>query len=263
MMPKRTWFHNQETPELRAESEQLHAQEDQVGRQVRALEKKCAPLNLNREAQSASFQGSGKPPYVATLSNCTCRDFILRQQPCKHMYRLAHELGIYPLDVPAQGAPLSEFDPFILDGLSEDAQKELHDLLNLWMNAVSDHEWIYEKNQENCLALIEKGFLEVLDMPEKLLQTQKISALRTPLNAAGIRGNASKEAVIKALLELDPHAADELKQKYIVVRVAEKWRTIRGKMRTYLKGKLPKKTIVEDSSDLGFEKKESWTHFIG
>ena len=32
--------------------------------------------------------------YNVTLTSCTCRDFAMRQLPCKHMYKLAQELNI-------------------------------------------------------------------------------------------------------------------------------------------------------------------------
>lgn len=43
------------------------------------------------------FAGSGKKPYTATLSKCTCNDFVKRKLPCKHMYSLAHQLGYIEL----------------------------------------------------------------------------------------------------------------------------------------------------------------------
>ncbi len=33
--------------------------------------------------------------YITTLVNCTCSDYKKRRFPCKHMYKLAMELGVY------------------------------------------------------------------------------------------------------------------------------------------------------------------------
>ena len=43
------------------------------------------------------IKGSGKQAYEVYLENCTCMDFMRRKLPCKHMYRLAHELGVFRL----------------------------------------------------------------------------------------------------------------------------------------------------------------------
>lgn len=42
---------------------------------------------------SAKVLGQNGVVYDVTLSNCTCRDFQIRQRPCKHMYRLAIHIG--------------------------------------------------------------------------------------------------------------------------------------------------------------------------
>lgn len=57
-----------------------------------AASAKLTPVSMDSENQSAYFIGhSGK--YTTTLDGCMCKDFILHKKPCKHMYRLAHELG--------------------------------------------------------------------------------------------------------------------------------------------------------------------------
>jgi hypothetical protein len=236
------------------------------GRRERAHSTKL--VSLNRDTPEGIFQGSSKKPYVTTLKDCTCKDFVLCQSPCKHIYRLAHELGVYSLDVKTTKTeslyelPVEEFDPVILEGLTEDEQKELHDLLNLWISANSPNEWVYEAEEEHCKALLKHGFLETLDMPGKLLRMKKIAELRAPLKEAGLKGFRTKEDVIQALLQLNPNAADELKQQYTVVRFQTRWELIRGRIRTYLKNHLPEKEVIEDSSDMGYEKKESWSHFV-
>lgn len=42
---------------------------------------------------SADIKGESGSIYHVTLSSCTCPDFTSRKKPCKHMYRLALELG--------------------------------------------------------------------------------------------------------------------------------------------------------------------------
>lgn len=53
--------------------------------------------NLDPYAPSATFQGSAKEPYFTTLTSCSCKDFALGHgaYPCKHIFRLAEELGLF------------------------------------------------------------------------------------------------------------------------------------------------------------------------
>jgi|GEM_PF-6001916 len=74
--------------------ENIHIHPEQIARQKRGLESTCKPISIDREAQTGVFSGSGKKPYETTLGSCTCRDYFLRRLPCKHIYRLMHELGL-------------------------------------------------------------------------------------------------------------------------------------------------------------------------
>lgn len=44
---------------------------------------------------SARFEDSGNTIHT-TLKKCDCEDFKRRHLPCKHMYRLAMEIGAFP-----------------------------------------------------------------------------------------------------------------------------------------------------------------------
>ena len=81
--------------------EVLHTESDQLKRQISALGKKLTPFDVDVKSQTCRIKGSGKEAYVISLTDCTCNDFVKRRLPCKHMYRLAHELGIFAL----QGMP--------------------------------------------------------------------------------------------------------------------------------------------------------------
>ena len=74
---------------------EIHFNPEQVKRQKSALDKKLTPLEIDRENETGKFRGS-KKDYCTTLSNCQCVDFGRRRLPCKHMYRLAMEVGAFP-----------------------------------------------------------------------------------------------------------------------------------------------------------------------
>ena len=72
----------------------IHTQPDQIKRMASARKKDTSPSSVDKETKSAIFPGSGKNPYTTSLNECTCGDFLRRHLPCKHIYRLAMELGI-------------------------------------------------------------------------------------------------------------------------------------------------------------------------
>lgn len=70
------------------EHKALHLETDQLKRQKTALKLPLDTVDLN--AKTAKI---GK--YSISLDGCTCVDFAMRRKPCKHMYRLAYELGTF------------------------------------------------------------------------------------------------------------------------------------------------------------------------
>ncbi len=70
-----------------------HEGSDQQARLSSAAQAKTTPSQIDTENETATFEGSGKKPYTTTLNTCTCGDFLHRHLPCKHIYRLAMELG--------------------------------------------------------------------------------------------------------------------------------------------------------------------------
>ena len=66
------------------------------GRFERAKKVKLNPVNGSTNFPMAECYGTGKEPYHVTLQTCTCIDFTRskKDQPCKHMIRLAMDEGI-------------------------------------------------------------------------------------------------------------------------------------------------------------------------
>lgn len=77
--------------------ESIHQDEKQRQTLARAQKRETSPVSVDPEAQTGVFYGSGKNPYQTSLASCTCNDFVRRKLPCKHIYRLAMELGIIDL----------------------------------------------------------------------------------------------------------------------------------------------------------------------
>jgi len=74
-------------------SADIDSDPEQIKRQKSGADKKCTPTSIDYDAETAIFTGSGKNPYITTIQTCTCRDYFVRRLPCKHIYRLRHELN--------------------------------------------------------------------------------------------------------------------------------------------------------------------------
>ena len=112
---------------------------DEEKRLTSAQQSKTSPTSIDQEHETGVFYGSGKLPYQTSLAACTCNDFVKRKKPCKHVYRLAMELGIIPLDYKTgrssgerNEAQISFEDSIALvEQLSEAAQKHVENMLFL------------------------------------------------------------------------------------------------------------------------------------
>ena len=71
-----------------------HCDKSQIDRQGRAMTYPFT-FKINKDTETARFSSTSILPYYDTaLSSCTCGDFEERKLPCKHIYRLAVELGM-------------------------------------------------------------------------------------------------------------------------------------------------------------------------
>lgn len=113
-------------------------------REKKAASAECTPLSIDSDRQHGQFKGSSGY-YETMLDGCSCVDFARRRHPCKHMYRLAAELGIYQLDgIISDTSKIKltkrEKEAFLenairlVDGYPEDTQREMQIALYWWHN---------------------------------------------------------------------------------------------------------------------------------
>lgn len=103
---------------------------------------KASAITVDRNNQSAEISGSAAEPYRADLSGCSCPDFALQRKPCKHMIRLAIELGF-------------EFDNPVFDtkkAAAYDMQAEIQHFYELWMNGT-----IHQDVYIDCIVALDKN----------------------------------------------------------------------------------------------------------
>lgn len=112
---------------------EIHSTEYALRRIKAAQSAKLTPIKIDRANSCGYFQGShGK--YETFLNYCPCGDFHRSKLPCKHIYRLAIELGLLDEEADSNknaiATPKSERISLdetidIVEGLSENAQIEL------------------------------------------------------------------------------------------------------------------------------------------
>lgn len=124
------------------------ADADEQKRLTSAQQSKTTPTSIDREHETGVFYGSGKDPYQTSLASCTCNDFVRRKKPCKHIFRLAMELGIIGADYKTgrstgerNEAQLSFADSIeLVEQLSDAAQNEIKKMLSRTSERVDDRQ---------------------------------------------------------------------------------------------------------------------------
>lgn len=76
---------------------EIHTMNAQIARQIRARSEILTPIALDPDFAYGKFHGH-QSDYQTHLTYCECKDFQIRSLPCKHIYRLAHELDLFYLD---------------------------------------------------------------------------------------------------------------------------------------------------------------------
>ncbi|MCM1039813.1 MAG: SWIM zinc finger domain-containing protein [Ruminococcus sp.] len=143
---------------------EIHTTEYALKRIKSAQSAKLTPVKIDTTDLYGYFQGShGR--YETFLDYCPCGDFHRSKLPCKHIYRLAIELGLMNINVEhninAIVTPQNEhlsLDKVIdmVEELSVDAQKEL---LEIASNVSSTHPSYLAEVNDSVIELINSGII--------------------------------------------------------------------------------------------------------
>lgn len=158
---------------------EIHTTSEQLDRQARAAQKDMTPISI--EDDRGAFRGSTKD-YVTTLLICSCRDYALRRKPCKHIYRLAHELGVYNLNNTTTDNNISkkkrieDIMPSIL-AISEDLQRLYKDICYSCGND-NKKSIGYVLDTTTATTYIDAGLLCVVSENNKIFQHYAMQDLR-------------------------------------------------------------------------------------
>lgn len=150
----------------------VHESPDQVKRLSSSKEAALTPISIDKDSCCASIPGK-HGTYHVTLDSCECSDFRRRQLPCKHIYRLAIELGFIDEDVLSysHGGYGWKQAVEILEEYSEDVQRSFYDI---FYNTMRKTVPVRKKKKDEILLLVSDGLL--IDFPEK--ETPKFITVR-------------------------------------------------------------------------------------
>lgn len=201
-------------------TENLHNDQAQQKRIASARSANTTPSSVDKNFQTAVFPGSGAIPYTTTLDSCTCVDFARRKAPCKHIYRLAIELGL--LDLSAKS------------GINKNNQKQM------WYDVVSELENLTDKSQFFLMQFLRQEligkteyiipakvvgddllcfpFIRTIDAPLTILESFKREEIIHVLDEHGIVGfkrNMSIHALSEWCLENVPDILNYLPHVYV------------------------------------------------
>jgi len=183
----------------------IHEMPDQKKRLESAKKKETTPTSIDSEAQTAAFPSSGNRPYSTRLDQCSCVDFSKRKLPCKHIYRLAIELGLISEIAEsgvnkniANASQISVEDAVAeIENLSDSSQVEIKNFLYLDLYG-NTHEYSILSSQENS-DLSRCSLLENVCNSVSMLNFFKRNEIVKILADCGLTGfkkNMSKNSLI-------------------------------------------------------------------
>lgn len=185
---------------------EMHSTEDQLKRQKSASESCLTPLSI--ENSIGIFKGT-KNDYITSLKDCTCIDFMRRKMPCKHMYRLAHELNKFTLKSISSDANISirkRIDDImpVIESMSEDYQIEFKNIAYICGND-GKSEGVVVKDINVARTFIELHLAQKVTDKYKLLKYMNINLVRKIIPDNGIKLPRKKDEIIQFILSTYPN----------------------------------------------------------
>lgn len=202
-----------------------HKSSDQKKRIASAEKAACTPISLDKDTCCGSFKGSSGT-HTTTLANCSCIDFNRRRLPCKHMYRLAMELGLFQAnfssDLSAIVEPGEKKEKLyntvsIIETLTETQQRLLHEAIR---SVNSSRPTTCCETTPDLYALINANLLEPVTDVVQCLSNYKKTELKTLADSLGLEPD-KKLLKPDLIAYIDECAHDELAShelKYTTVR---------------------------------------------
>lgn len=203
-----------------------HNSSDQQKRLDSAKKSACTPTFLDFTTQTGQFKGSSGN-HTTTLDHCTCIDFNRRRLPCKHMYRLAMELGMVNVDFVSNLADVANPEKkqnlsdtvALVENFPEETQRLLKKILYN-MNSKSPTKCVLRSPELDTL--ICSNILIETSSPSDQLAFFKLTDLKKRLSNLGITCTIrKKQELIDWILANASERIPELCYDTIVVQASE------------------------------------------
>ena len=140
----------------------IHALPEQIRKIDRARKAETSPSSTDPSTFTGVFPSSGQNPYYTSLDSCTCPNFRINKLfPCKHMYRLAMELGLFDGSF-EHGANKNTYPPIqdvvaTLENYSDDVQLLI---LNVIRGIIAKNPLVECYVTENVLPILSFPYLQ-------------------------------------------------------------------------------------------------------
>lgn len=193
-----------------------HNSPNQKSRQKSALNLEV--LQINHEHSAGIIND-----YDVSLERCSCRDFNLRNAPCKHMYRLAHELGLIKLEGKINNVNQRKIKELIkeeVSALDDSIRYKLHKIINATM---SNFAFVSQPDEE-LLYLINNLFVVEVESIDDLAFYLRKDFLVKKLkdNQANIKFNSSKLVLLKHIKLEYPDIYQEIFSSVKILKTHER-----------------------------------------
>lgn len=236
---------------------EIHTTDYALKRIETAKSAKLTPIKIDNQDFFGYFQGS-RGRYETFLDHCPCGDFRRSKLPCKHIYRLAIELGLMDADVihniNAIVTPENERISLdktidIIENLSVDAQREL---LGIAQNIRSTNPMYMICLNTNVTELINSGIIVNADPEKYKINFGKKNEITELLDSEGIAyDKKAKKSILEELCTHQiPEKAEKRFGKLIYVSIPTKFRP--QKIHYYLHRKYDSELYYDE--DMNFEK---------
>lgn len=212
---------------INGRGDDFHCSDRQYERFQRACSKNQIGkiISLNKKKMSCKICSSSNASviYKTTLNNCDCEDFLKSGLPCKHIYKLALELGI--IDVNWDISGISHDLKNTLDAL---LYSDMDSFLKLLVNYPSTDDLFEVKKREVPESLVEAGlviepcdrsdFYRILD--ESYYRNDIFTALTTAKNSYTPNSSSAKTEMISWILDNDEKLLNRLLKKHYYIRLS-------------------------------------------
>lgn len=212
-----------------AMEEAMDLDEAQARRFERSGEAACSPDFVDKEGRKAVFPSSGGKSYDTSLISCSCVDFAKNKgMPCKHMYRLAMELGVLDCDFKsglnknkAKKIPESGYD-----GLTMGAKRILMEILFAY--TTDENSFFLLPRSNEAEELIRHGFCnEFIGRYSEVCMTSHRGLLIHSINRAAfsdvksLKPGTQFRSLVNLVSTLEDNDVDLLKSRIVALELSE------------------------------------------